>query len=97
MINKALSLLISFVFLIQILSCSHAPKRVSYPETREEISSQKEIARSLNPPKEDEPWWKRDENQWFFVFLLVLGLGIATSASIWIFFNSGGLTLIVRK
>jgi hypothetical protein len=60
------------------------------------MSSSREISRSLNPHKE-EPWWGKDENQWFLAFLIILGIGIFTSASVWIAYNSGGFYVNVRK
>jgi len=94
--NKALALIITLVFLIVSSPCSHAPKKLPSPDPREEISSQKEIARSLSSPKE-EPWWKKDENQFGLMVLIILGVALVASASIWIYFNTNGLTMNIRK
>jgi hypothetical protein len=96
MINKVITILILIIFLFNISSCSHSPKKPISSNPREEISSSREISRSLNPHKED-PWWKKDENQWFFAVLIILGVGILTGASIWIASSSGGLYVNVRK
>ena len=95
--SKFLALLTIIIFLIVSSACSHSPKKPLVLESREEISSQKEIARSLSSPKNDESWWKKDENQWFLAVLIVLGVGIATSASIWIFYNANGLSIHIHK
>jgi hypothetical protein len=95
--NKVISSLTLITFLFVSSACSHSPKKAITPDPREEISSSKEITRSLSPFKDDEPWWKKDENQWFFAFLIILGVGIFTSASMWIVYNSGGLNINVRK
>jgi hypothetical protein len=95
--NKAISLLTLITFLFVSSACSHSPKKAITPDPREEISSSKEITRSLSPFKDEEPWWKKDENQWFFAFLIILGVGIFTSASMWIDYNAGGLSVRVWK
>ncbi|MBI5967154.1 MAG: hypothetical protein HY882_04760 [Deltaproteobacteria bacterium] len=95
--NKALALIITLIFLIVSSACSHAPKKPSSPNPREEISSQKEIARSLSTPKDEEPWWKKDEHQFGLMVLIILGVALATSASIWIYFNTNGLTINIWK
>ena len=95
--NKAISILILIIFLFTFPSCSHSPKKAFSPDPREEISSSKEISRSLNHHQVEEPWWKKDENQWFLAFLIILGVGIFTSASMWIVYNSGGLYINVQK
>ena len=95
--NKAITILILITFSFSFSSCSHSPKKVIHPDTKKEISSSKEISRSLHPHQEMEPWWKKDENQWFFAVLIILGVGIFTGASIWIVSNSGGLYVNVRK
>ena len=95
--NKAISILILTTFLFSCSSCSHSPKKAITSDPREEISSSKEITRALSPLNEEEPWWKKDENQWFLAFLIILGVGIFTSASMWIVYNSGGLYVNVRK
>ncbi len=95
--NKVISLLILIIFLFVSSACSHSPKKAITPDPREEISSQREIARSLSNSKHQERWWEKDENQWFFAFLIILGVGIVTSASMWIDYNAGGLYINVRK
>jgi len=95
--NKVISLLILIIFLFVSSACSHSPKKPISPDPREEIFSSKEITRSLSPLQNDEPWWKKDENQWFFAFLIILGIGIFTSASMWIDYNAGGLSVRVWK
>jgi len=87
----------AIIFLIVSSACSHVPKKPPSPHPREEISSQKEIARSLSTPKEEEPWWKKDEHQFGLMVLIILGVAIATSASIWIYFNTNGLTINIWK
>jgi hypothetical protein len=95
--NKVISSLILTIFLFVSSACSHSPKKAITPDPREEISSSKEITRSLSPLQDNEPWWKKDENQWFFAFLIILGVGIFTSASMWIDYNAGGLSVRVWK
>ena len=95
--NKVISLLILIIFLFVSSACSHSPKKAISPDPREEIFSSKEITRSLSPLRNDEPWWKKDENQWFFAFLIILGIGIFTSASMLIDYNAGGLSVRVWK
>ena len=95
--SKALALSTALIFLIVPFACSHSPPKPPSPDPYEEISSQKEIARSLSTPKGNEPWWKKDENQWLLAVLIILGVGIATSASIWIFYNANGLTINLHK
>jgi hypothetical protein len=95
--SKSLALMTGIIFLVVSSACSHSPGKPPLPDPREELSSQKEIARSLSSPKNDESWWKKDENQWLLAALIILGVGIATSASIWIFYNANGLTINIHK
>ena len=80
--SRSLALATAIIFLICSFACSHSPPKPHSLDPREEISTQKEIARSLSTQKDDEPWWKKDENQWLFAVLIVLGIGIATGATI---------------
>jgi hypothetical protein len=80
--SGSLALATAIIFLIVSFACSHSPPKSLSQDPREEISSPKEIAQSLSTPKDDEPWWKKDENQWLFAVLIVLGIGIATGATI---------------
>jgi hypothetical protein len=95
--NKLISFIIFITFLFVSSTCSHSPKKGITPAPREEISSSKEISRSLSPLHDAEPWWKKDENQYFLTLLIIMGIGIFTSASMWIVYNSGGLYINVRK
>ena len=80
--SRSLALATATIFLIVSFACSHSSPKSPSLDPREEISSPKEIARSLSTQKDDEPWWKKDENQWLFAVLIVLGIGIATGATI---------------
>lgn len=95
--SRSLALATGIIFLIVSFACSHSPPKSPSLDPREEISSQKEIVRSLSTPKDDEPWWKKDENQWLFAVLIVLGVGIATGGTIWIASGAGGLTIQIHK
>jgi len=85
--KKILTCLILIIFLFVSSSCSHTPKKDVPPSPRDEMSS----------AKADEPWWKKDENQFFLAVLIILGIGIATSASMIIIYNSGGLFIGIYK
>jgi len=95
--SKPLALTTALTFLLLSFACSHSPPKSSSPDPYEEISSQNEIAHALSTPKGDEPWWKKDENQFVLAALIILGVGIAASASIWILYNANGLTINVHK
>jgi len=95
--KKALAFVTAVLFLVVSSACSHSPQKHFSPSPREEISSPKGIARSLDTQRENEPWWKKDENQWILVVLVVLGVAIATSATILISSGSGGLSINVHK
>ena len=95
--SKSLALATALTFLLLSFACSHSLPKSPSPDPREEISSQNEIAHSLSTPKGDEPSWKKDENQWLIAALIVLSVGIAASASIWILYNANGLTINVHK
>jgi hypothetical protein len=95
--SKSLAWMTVIIFLVVSSACSHSQGKPPLLDPREEISSQNEIARSLSNPKNDDSWWKKDENQWVLAALIILGVGIATSASILIFYNAKGLTINVHK
>ena len=95
--SRPLALSTALIFLIVSFACSHSPSKPPSADPYEEISSQNEITNSLSTPKGGVPWWKKDENQWLLAALIVLGVGIAASASIWILFNANGLTINVHK
>lgn len=87
MSNKKLILIILSFYLFFCFSCAHQ-------------SSQKISHNCFPPPSPNQkiiPWWQKEENQWFFSALFILGVGIATSASILIMYNSGGLFVRVKK
>jgi hypothetical protein len=94
--SKCVALLTAVIFLIVSSACSHAPRKPSSPIPGEEISSSQE-----SPPAssafQEESWWKKDENQWLVAFLIVLGIGIAIGATIYIASGANGLTLQIRK
>jgi len=91
------SITIIIFLIVSSSSCSHSPKKSVAQDPREEISSPREIARSLSNSKHQERWWEKDENQWVLAFLILLGVGIATSASMIIVYNAGGLSLTIHK
>jgi hypothetical protein len=95
--SRSLVLATGIIFLIVSFGCSHSPPKSPSPDPREEISSRKEIARSLGTPKDDEPWWKKDENQWLFAVLIFLGIGIAIGGTIWMASGAGGLSVQIHK
>jgi hypothetical protein len=84
--NKDMALIILSFYLIFSFSCAHqsAGKLVHHQA-------------SQNNPTEKVSWWQKEENQWLITALLILGIGIATSASIIIIYNSGGLFIRVKK
>jgi len=97
MAKRTLAILTAAIFLMVSSACHHAPKKSPSPDPREEISSQKEIARSLRAPQDEEPWWKKDENQWLLAALIVVAGGIAIGAAIYIAFGPGGLIIRIQK
>ena len=90
-----MALLTAVIFLIVTSACSHAPRKPSSPNPRE-ISSSEE-SRPASSAFQEESWWKKDENQWLVAFLIVLGIGIAIGATIYIASGANGLTLAVKK
>lgn len=95
--SKSVALVTAVMFLIFSSACSHSPKKTSSPNPPEEISSSHEIPPISSPSQENEAWWKRDEYQWLFAFLIVLGIGIAIGATIYIASGPGGLILQIHK
>jgi hypothetical protein len=94
--SRSVALLTAVIFLIVSSACSHTPRKPSSPNPGEEISSS-EGSRPASSSYQEEPWWKRDENQWLVAFLIVLGIGIAIGATIYIASGANGLTLQIRK
>ena len=95
--SKTLALATALIFLIFSIACSHSPKKPSSPTPREEISSLKKTSPASSTSQEEDRWWKRDEYQWLAAFLIVLGVGIAIGATIYIASGAGGLTLQIHK
>lgn len=91
-----MALLTAVIFLIVSSACSHTPRKPFSLNPGEEISSSEEGPPASSTFRE-EPWWKRDENQWLVAFLIVLGIGIAIGATIYIASGASGLTLQIRK
>ena len=89
-------LLTAVIFLIISSACSHTPPKPSSPNPREEIYTS-EGRPPASSTFQEESWWKKDENQWFVAFLVVLGIGIAVGASIYIASGANGLTLRIQK
>jgi len=94
--SKSVAWLTAVIFLIVSSACSHTSRKASSPDPREEISSS-EQARPASSTFQEESWWKRDENQWLVAFLIVLGIGIAIGATIYIASGASGLTLQIKK
>jgi len=94
--SKSVALLTAVMFLIVSSACSHSPRKPSSPNPREEISSSEE-ARPASSASPEESWWKRDEYQWLITFLIVLGVGLAIGATIYVASGASGLTLQIRK
>lgn len=94
--SKPLVLFAVLLLLFASWSCSHAPVRNSPPDPRE-ASLHREAARSWDAFGEEEPWYERPEYGWLFAALIVLGIGIAIGAAIWISSGASGLTIAVRK
>jgi hypothetical protein len=94
--SKSVALLTAVIFLIVSSACSHTPRKPSSPDPREEISSSEGGPRASSGFQE-ESWWKRDENQWLAAFLIVLGVGIAIGATIYVASGASGLTLQIKK
>jgi len=97
MSRKILAAITIIIFLIVSSSCSHAPPKPASLNPREEVSSPGKIAPSQSNAKQEERWWKKAEYEWMVAFLILLGIGLATSASMIIIYNSGGLSLTVHK
>lgn len=84
--RKGIALLLLPLYLIFSFSCAHqAGKKYVISNGAQE-----------NPP-EKISWWQKEENQWLISTLLILSIGLATSASIIIIYNSGGLFIKVKK
>jgi hypothetical protein len=94
--SKSVALITTVIFLIVLCACSHSPSKPSSPNSREEISSSQEV-HPASSASQEEAWWKRDEYQWLTAFLIVLGVGIAIGATIYIASGANGLTLQIRK
>jgi hypothetical protein len=94
--RKSVALFTAVMFLILSSACSHSPKKPSSPAPREEISSSEE-APPPSSASSEEPWWKKDEYQWLIAFLIVLGVGIAIGATIYVASGANGLTLQINK
>jgi hypothetical protein len=94
--SKSVALLTAVIFLIVSSACSHTPRKPSSSNPREEISSSEE-ARPASRASPEESWWEKDEYQWIVAFLIVLGVGIAIGATIYVASGANGLTLQIRK
>lgn len=86
MINKKIAIILLPLYLIFSFSCAHQ-------SGVKDINHQEAQVR----PVEKVYWWQKEESQWLISALLILGIGIATSASIIIIYNSGGLFIRVKK
>ncbi len=86
MSQKALAIIILSFYLIFSLSCAHQGSSKSFRQGATPVD-----------PNDKVSWWQKEENQWLFSALLILGVGVATSASMIIIFNSGGLFIRVKK
>jgi len=95
--RKILASITIIIFLIVSSSCSHSPPKPASPNPREEVSSPREIARSLSNAKQEDRWWKKAEYEWMLALLILLGIGLATSASMIIVYNAGGLSVTIHK
>jgi hypothetical protein len=94
--TKAVALITAAIFLIVSCACSHSPKKPSSPAPREEISSSRDL-HSASSASQEEAWWEKPEYQWIVPLLIVLGIGIAMGASIYIASGASGLNLAVKK
>jgi len=95
--NRSLALITAVIFLFVSCACSHAPKKTLLASTPEGVSDSPEPTLLASRLKNEESWWKKDEHQWAVMFLIILGLAIATSASFWLYYSSGGLTMYIHK
>ncbi|MGB9701068.1 MAG: hypothetical protein ACPL5I_16975 [Thermodesulfobacteriota bacterium] len=84
--HKDIAIIILSFYLVFSFSCAHQ-------------SAGKLVSHQASPTSQVEKvsWWQKEENQWLISALLILGIGIATSASIIIIYNSGGLFIKVKK
>ncbi len=95
--NQALAAFTTVLFLFFSSACSHTQPQLSPLGPREEISSQKEIARALHSSPGDESVWEKHEYEFFIVVMIILGVAAAAAASVAIFYNSNGLRIGVHK
>jgi len=96
LLNKSLIVIFSFVFLCVSASCSHAPSKPTGRDSGPEISSEKEN-RPQFAKSENEPWWKKPENEWLIATLIVIGIGISVGAAVMISSGAGGLNVRINK
>lgn len=86
MSNKDIAIILLPLYLIFSFSCAHQSGS-GY------INHQIAQVR----PVEKVYWWQKEENQWLISALLILGIGLAASASIIIIYHSNGLFIRVKK
>lgn len=86
MSNKELPIILLPFYLIFSFSCAHQSGGKYINQQSAQLNSAEKVS-----------WWQREENQWLISVLIILGIGIATSASIIIIYNSGGLFIRVKK
>lgn len=96
LLNKPLIVLFVLVFLCVSASCTHPPSKTAGRNSGAEISAGKEI-RTQSSKTQNEPWWKKPENEWLIATLIVIGIGISIGAGIVISSGGGGLNVHINK